>query len=278
MVNPVISHYLDIPGLKIRVRRPRWPVALLIVISLIVLVSFLDFVSGPDMSLSGSIAGLGVSAVSISVCVFLDATFGDRDRVWTVLIWGNSVQLGFFLLHTWVMSTLLGALREVRSLSLRDPLTGTANWRYFEEQADAKIRMARRNRAPITLAFIDLDNFKKHNDSLGHQTGNEVLKTVAASIQSQIRPSDILARLGGDEFGLLIDEPDSDEVRLVLDRLTAETARCLSARAWAVTLSVGTVTFRTPPESLAPIIKAADELMYQVKQSGKNRILYAVRD
>jgi diguanylate cyclase (GGDEF)-like protein len=283
--------YIDLPGMKIHFRRPAWPLTAIVVTALVVIISLLDYRIGPEQEfsifylipvtvavfLSGGAMGAAASIASAAAWLAADYFSGAKISGWFAFLWDDAVQLGFFLMHTLVISWLLRTIREVRVLSLHDPLTAAANWRYFEEQAATRIRIARRNRAPVTIAYIDLDNFKKVNDDLGHQAGNEVLKTVAAAIQSQIRPNDLLARLGGDEFGLLIDDTGSDEIRAVLDRVVAETGRRLGERKLPVTLSVGAITYREPPDSLDPIMKEADRLMYRAKQSGKNMILYSER-
>ncbi len=288
---PLSSHYVEIPGFNVRFRRPPWPVTLLFVTVLIGLVGLTDYLTGTEMEfsifylipitaavfLSGGIAGAAASVVSFGVSFAFDVLSGDQDRNWTMLFSFNFVHLGYFALHALLISWLLRIIREVRALSLRDPLTAAANWRYFEEQADMRLKIARRNRAPVTLAYIDLDNFKKVNDTLGHHVGNEVLKTVVDTIQSQIRPNDLLARLGGDEFGLLIDDPRSDEIRRVLERVMDETCGRLRARNWPVTLSMGAVTYRRLPNSIGIMVKEADKIMYRVKKSGKNRMVHTER-
>jgi diguanylate cyclase (GGDEF)-like protein len=284
-------HYIEIPGLKIKFRRPSWPVSALIVFFLVSIVSVVDYLAGPEpefsifylipitaaVFLGGWPGGLAACLLSAAAWFAADFPYGIKGGTWFAFIWDDVVQLGFFLLHTFIINWLLRTLREVRTLSLRDPLTGAANWRYFEEQAETLFKLARRNRSPVTFAYIDLDNFKKLNDSLGHQVGNEVLQTVAASIQSEIRPSDLLARLGGDEFGLLLDGAQSDEIHLVLARVMSETCRRLRERNWTVTLSLGAVTYRRPPDTVDVLIREADKLMYRVKRSGKNEMAYAER-
>ncbi|MBN2352523.1 MAG: GGDEF domain-containing protein [Spirochaetales bacterium] len=285
------SHYVEMPVLHIRFRRPPRPLSLLVVAVLVGLVGFIDYLTGTEMEfsifylipittavfLSGWIVGAAASAACFAVSFAFDYLSGDQDRSFLLIFSANLAHLGYFTLHTLIISWLLRVIREVRALSLHDPLTTAANWRYFEEQAAMRLKIARRNRAPVTIAYIDLDNFKKVNDTLGHHVGNEVLKTVADSIQSQIRPNDLLARLGGDEFGLLIDDPRSDEIRGVLERVMDETCGRLRERNWPVTLSLGAVTYRRLPDSITTMVKEADRLMYRVKKSGKNRMLYAVR-
>jgi diguanylate cyclase (GGDEF)-like protein len=283
--------YIEIPGLKIKFRKPAWPVSTLVIVFLIGLVSLLDILAGPEpefsifylvpvtvaVFLEGRIAGLITSVVSAAAWLGADLVSGDEQIVWSVLLWDDCVQLGFFLLHTFTISWLLRTIAAVRALSLRDPLTGAANWRFFEEHARVMIGTARRNRVPLTFAFFDIDNFKRLNDDRGHEAGNAVLKTLAGAVQAEIRPNDMLARLGGDEFGLLLEDSPREDVRAVLDRIVAGVHGSLGRQNLPVTLSVGAITFWSLPETLDELVKEADALMYEVKKKGKNNIALVER-
>lgn len=278
--------FLEIPGLRIRLPQPRWFISLPLVGALIASVSLLDLAFGPEPEFSifylvpitsavfllGRTAGVITSLLCAGAWLWADVLAGEVYSGLVALLWDDIVQLLFFLLHTLVMSWLLRTLAEVRTLSLHDSLTGAANWRYFEEYARTQFRLADRNRTPLTFAYMDVDNFKRVNDSLGHETGNEVLRTVADTIRGEIRPNDMLVRLGGDEFGLLLADSGHEDIRAVLQRIVAGITDGVKLRNWPVSLSVGAVTFHRPPDSLSRMVNEADEIMYQVKQSGKNNI------
>jgi diguanylate cyclase (GGDEF)-like protein len=126
------------------------------------------------------------------------------------------------------------------------------------------------------MAYIDLDNFKVINDSLGHAVGDNLLITVSETISSHIRNTDILSRFGGDEFVILLPETPGDAAATFLKKIHDQLNRAMTANNWAVSFSIGAVTYTKPPSSIDEIIKKADMLMYEVKRSGKNRLLHIV--
>ena len=101
----------------------------------------------------------------------------------------------------------------MRASSRSDPLTGVANSRVFLELLKREIARARRYKRPLTLAYLDLDNFKSVNDILGHAMGDKVLQTVVSTVNANIRVTDVVGRLGGDEFVLLLPETDMQGAR-----------------------------------------------------------------
>ena len=124
----------------------------------------------------------------------------------------------------------------------------------------------------MTLLYIDLDNFKQVNDAFGHETGDELLIEVAATIRTNVRSTDTVARLGGDEFALLLPETDQEAALVVTNKLREALLVSMQRREWPVTFSIGLVSFATPPESVEEMLKQADAVMYSVKLKGKNSI------
>jgi len=163
-------------------------------------------------------------------------------------------------------------LEREKELARTDVLTGLANRRAFYEALQAERARAARYRRPITLACVDLDNFKKVNDTLGHAVGDELLARVADVLRKTLRLSDTVGRLGGDEFALLLPETDAPSAEALLEKLRSILRRSMEAKNWPVTFSIGAATFLETPPSMEHMIRTADELMYAVKKSGKNRI------
>jgi diguanylate cyclase (GGDEF)-like protein len=129
---------------------------------------------------------------------------------------------------------------------------------------------------PFSLAYIDLDDFKWVNDTPGHGTGDNVLRLVVESLEQSTRATDVVARLGGDEFAVLFPETGADagseaalHIRLVL-------LDSMRKNDWPVTFSIGMVTYNEPPASVDEMIKAADTLMYSVKETTKNAVRSSV--
>lgn len=120
-----------------------------------------------------------------------------------------------------VQQQLEAALIKEQELARIDPLTHVSNRRAFYELAEIEIVRARRNGCPLSVAYMDVDNFKFVNDDLGHATGDLVLVTIASTLRSELRASDIVARLGGDEFAILLPETDAESAQAVLDKLRA---------------------------------------------------------
>jgi diguanylate cyclase (GGDEF)-like protein len=169
-------------------------------------------------------------------------------------------------------SRLKGLLVKEQELARIDPLTTVPNRRAFYEALDKERVRSRRYRRPFTIAYVDLDNFKKVNDSLGHAVGDELLVQVAAGLRSNLRASDFVGRLGGDEFGVLLPETDATGAKLALRKLRLRLLEEMKAHSWHVTFSIGAATFLDPPDSLDVIIRMADETMYAIKAHGKDDV------
>jgi diguanylate cyclase (GGDEF)-like protein/PAS domain S-box-containing protein len=165
------------------------------------------------------------------------------------------------------------ALQAERREARLDFLTGIPNRRTFYQDVESEAHRARRYGRPLTLAYIDVDNFKSMNDLFGHAKGDEVLKQVAGTIHSNIRVTDTAARLGGDEFAVLLPETDSQAADVVVSKIRSLLEQERSDRAWPISFSIGVVTFEKTLGSTQDMINKADELMYEVKRQGKNSML-----
>jgi diguanylate cyclase (GGDEF)-like protein len=169
-------------------------------------------------------------------------------------------------------SRLKTLLTKEHELARIDPLTNVPNRRAFYEALDKERVRSLRYRRPFTIAYLDLDNFKKVNDSLGHAVGDELLVQVAAGLRTNLRASDYVGRLGGDEFAVLLPETDATAAKLVLCKLRLRLLEEMKTHCWQVTFSIGAATFLDPPDSLDVIILMADETMYAIKAHGKDNV------
>jgi diguanylate cyclase len=154
-----------------------------------------------------------------------------------------------------------------------DQLTQVANRRGLLRQFESMSALSERQASPLCVSILDLDNFKKLNDTLGHQTGDEALKFLARRVGAGLRPTDTLARYGGEEFVVLLPDTPVEEGQKVLTRVQ----RLLSAELFMhenkqtfVTFSAGVTLYR-PGEPLEAALQRADEALYEAKRNGKNR-------
>jgi diguanylate cyclase (GGDEF)-like protein len=217
--------------------------------------------------------GLAIALLSTGVWLAADLLSGHVYSHWLIPYWNTVVRGLYFVVHVMLLAWLVDSLRRQQELSGRDALTGAASRGRFVESAGLELEKARRSREPLTTGYIDLDNFKQVNDTLGHDAGDDLLRALADIVQGSIRPSDTLGRLGGDEFALLLPETGFDEAHVVLERLRLALVAGLQ-KDWPVTLSVGAVTFDLAPSSVESMIKRADEAMYSVKKAGKNALCH----
>lgn len=168
------------------------------------------------------------------------------------------------------------ALELEKRLSRNDALTGLANRRSFYETAEKERKRAARYQRPLSVAYIDLDNFKQVNDTSGHQVGDQVLVRVAQVLSNNIRSECLPARLGGDEFALLMPEADYSAANIVARKMHSLLTEAMQVEHWPVTLSIGVATYNRAPGSTDQMLQAADELMYKVKNEGKGFIAASI--
>jgi two-component system, cell cycle response regulator len=171
----------------------------------------------------------------------------------------------------------------LKYIGLTDSLTGVYNRRYLDRRLLEEIARARRQRYPIAFMYIDIDHFKRVNDTVGHQGGDEVLREVAARIKDELRLSDALARFGGEEFVVLLIDADLDSAAFVAERIRASVAGTMINLAHevqlSVTVSIGVACLDPElaagePELVArELIARADGALYQAKAGGRNRVI-----
>lgn len=159
---------------------------------------------------------------------------------------------------------------QVQKQAETDALTGIANRRTFEAALEKELSRAARNGEQVTLAIFDIDHFKSLNDTYGHQTGDEVLKKVAAALAQTSRDFDTPARYGGEEFVVVLPSCSSKESLMVAERLRSSISDIETVT--PVTASAGVATFPTHASDLQGLVKAADEALYESKRAGRDRV------
>jgi diguanylate cyclase (GGDEF)-like protein len=169
-----------------------------------------------------------------------------------------------------------GSVDELTRQARLDPLTGALNRSALTERAAIEFARAERDRTPTAVIEIDIDQFKKLNDSHGHPAGDEVLQRVARALREETRQSDVVARVGGDEFAVLLPTTSADEARLIAERLRASAQAELAAGGTVAALSVGVATTDGPPAlDFDQLWAAADAAMYEAKRSGGDGVRIA---
>ena len=159
-----------------------------------------------------------------------------------------------------------------------DGLTGLKNHRAFQERLDEEYRRARRYGTPLSLILLDVDHFKRYNDTFGHPAGDELLKQIARILKRAARASDIVARYGGEEFILILPNTDVTGARTIAERLRLQIA-AISRGERAVTASFGISALNPKTGGRALLVAEADKALYTSKQNGRNRItLFAEPD
>jgi diguanylate cyclase (GGDEF)-like protein len=168
----------------------------------------------------------------------------------------------------------------LRQQAIRDPLTGLFNRRYMEETLTLEIERAKRTKAPFCVMMLDLDHFKRFNDTHGHETGDAVLQALGHFLQRYIRGGDIACRYGGEEFTLILPDISLEQATQRATQL-CEGVRTLQVEVKGqalspLTLSVGIATYPTHGERGERLLQAADVALYQAKQEGRDRAVVAV--
>lgn len=170
-------------------------------------------------------------------------------------------------------SKLIDTHKRLKYLAENDPMTGLSNRYYFEEHLRGAIQRAHRLNFQVGLLYIDLDNFKLINDSLGHDSGDQLLQQIAQRLLTLVREGDVVCRLGGDEFAIIVHDLDTETSVGALAQRIIESIRepiMLNEVEHFVTCSIGIATYPKCALTAEDMQKRADLAMYQVKRAGRN--------
>jgi diguanylate cyclase len=175
------------------------------------------------------------------------------------------------------ITTLERELAEVSELVQQDQLTGALNRRGLDAAFDRETKRLERNQSPLCVALLDIDDFKRLNDTMGHQVGDQALVHLCNVIREALRPGDSVSRYGGEEFAILLPEVGLEEAASTLERLQRELTKkffLYENDRVLVTFSAG-VALRATEETQEEVLGRADKAMYQAKRTGKNRVVIA---
>jgi diguanylate cyclase (GGDEF)-like protein len=205
---------------------------------------------------------------------------GGRQVTRSTLEQGDVIQLGFRTAFRFAKlpSSQAALVRELYESSVEDPLTGVSNRRHFDERLRTAVSFGVRHKTDLVLLMLDLDHFKRVNDTLGHPAGDQVLKSVSRVVRGAIRTEDVLGRYGGEEFAVLAPGIDVKGGAALGERLRAlieGTSVPWEKEAVRVTVSIGVATLatsgRTPDGQR--LLRDADACLYQAKAQGRNRVV-----
>lgn len=257
---------------------------------IVLLLGVIDYLTGFELSFSffylipvsmtawalGKKKGLAFSVLSAIIWLISNILSGQGFSRPYVGVWNTLLRFGFYAVVTILLTELRHALEEERLLANTDPLTGALNRRSFNEVAEKRMIISEVNTHPYTMVYIDIDDFKTINDTLGHAMGDLVLKFVVDTIKKQIRNTDFLARLGGDEFAILLTDIDQEHAKFIVERIQLSLLEKMNDNEWEITFSIGVLTVLSMPESADKLVSLTDALMYDVKSKGKNAIEYSI--
>jgi len=222
----------------------------------------------------GRIGAAVVGAVCAGMWLAIDLATHAGEITPALEVVNTIVLTVAFLLYGQLLATLKDLLEHERKLARTDPLTSVHNRRAFWSAAAREVARGRRQGTPFSLAFIDVDGFKGVNDSFGHHAGDELLRRIALALQKDLRELDMVARLGGDEFVLLLPGANEAAAGKVIQRLQKTLGKAAWRQSFDIDFSIGVLTVLESPDSVEQLVARADELMYQVKRSGRGLVLF----
>lgn len=201
----------------------------------------------------------------------------DGSPFWTLFTVNQAVIQGTAVNLAWIYDyTERRSMEEaLRDMASRDPLTGIFNRRSFMDMARAQLARAHRFHEPLSVFVLDVDHFKRINDSFGHATGDDALRMVAAGCQAILREYDILGRLGGEEFVVVLPGATADESRVVAERVRRHLARMpieAPDGTFRLTVSIGIAGLEGATDTLERAIHRADLALYRAKHLGRNLV------
>jgi diguanylate cyclase (GGDEF)-like protein len=193
-----------------------------------------------------------------------------------VSLWNGLVRLAVFSIVLYLMQNGRILTARLQEQALTDELTGLANRRAFREVAAREIERSRRFDHELSVAYVDIDDFKATNDRLGHEAGDRMLIALASLALATARSVDTVARLGGDEFVIIMPETGADAALPLVTRLREAFPRVARVGDSTTTCSIGLASFVHAPDSVDDLVAAADALMYEAKAAGKDKVRHAV--
>jgi len=287
-MDPVKDYIIKESSNRKKFFSPFWIMVFLILF--VIVLGYIDYITGVYLSfhifylapvalgiwLVGRWAGIVLMVASAIAWFYEDIAASSHYPYLLIPYWNLAVKLGFFLIFIYIISKLKQSLQRERLFARIDYLTEVSNRKNFFDLANKEVSRSSRNKYPFTLIYIDLDDFKRINDSFGHNAGDELLRLVAKTLQESVRLSDTVARIGGDEFVVLFPETGSEAAAIVIQRVRDSLLNVLEDNGWSITFSIGAATCAIPSCAFDVVMAMADNLMYAAKKAGKNMVKHEV--
>jgi diguanylate cyclase (GGDEF)-like protein len=221
--------------------------------------------------------GIFISAFSAFVCYMADISFMIYDHESMILpLWNSISGFIFFICLALLLHALRRELLTHKQLAMEDFLTKATNSRAFYNYAKIEIARIKRYDKPLTIVYMDIDNFKHINDTYGHTVGDGLLVAFVNAVRRNIRATDAVSRLGGDEFALLLPEMAASSAEPFMTHLRAAVDGEMKDKGFNITYSTGVLTCTKSPASVIEMIKLVDQAMFEVKRNGKNSVKYII--
>ena len=275
---------------KIRLYLERQSLSAICLIGVVLtgIIGAIDYITGNEIGFSlfyllpialvswyaNRIFGLLAAIISALVWLGIDAVTGSGYSHPFFYIWNTLIRLSFFIIIALLLTAIKAMIERETRLARTDHLTDAVNRRYFYELLQMEINRLQRYHHAFTIAYMDLDNFKKINDTLGHPVGDQVLQLVVDIAKRNLRNMDVVARLGGDEFAIILPETNQSSASKALFKIREDISSAMQEKNWPTTLSIGAITCEAMPIAADKLIAMADDIMYAVKQEGKNDIYF----
>lgn len=222
---------------------------------------------------TASFASVSLYLIYIIVSYYMMKYF----NIWLEVIYPLMLALLAFI-SAFIVKYLIKSrdFEQQYKLATTDGLTELYNHRYFQEQMLMMVENAKRYNKEFSLIILDIDYFKKFNDTFGHQAGDAVLRQVAHTLKKNVRATDIVCRYGGEEMSIILPNTPKDEAastaQKICDRVASNKYKLNSDKEGQVTISLGVATFPHDGSTPSEIIDAADKRLYTAKNSGRNRV------
>ena len=244
-----------------------------IVLSLLLALLIASVVTRVNSAFAASMMSLSTYFVYILI-----AYYAMRfENLWLELIYPLIFSIAAFTL-AYIVKYLIKSrdFEQQYMLATTDGLTELYNHRYFQEQIRMQVEQSKRYSNNFSLIIIDIDFFKKFNDTFGHQSGDAVLRQVAQTLKKNVRATDIVCRYGGEEMSIILPNTTKDEAfataQKICNRVAEKTFKLTGNNETHVTISLGVSTFPFDGDTAPKIIEAADKKLYNAKNNGRNQV------